>query len=137
MKTMKLLLGVLLLFVSVNAYAEERPVKRVEVPIGEDGVQRVEVLGGGYFFDPNHIVVKNNVPVELVLTKESGITPHNFKIKAPEAGIDINVDMDTKPVSVKFTPTKPGKYAIECDKRFLFFASHKEKGMVGVLEVIE
>lgn len=137
MKTMKFFLGVLLLLVTVNAYGEERPVKRVEVAIGEDGVQKVEILGGGYFFDPNYIVVKNNVPVELVLIKESGFTPHNFLIKAPEAGIDINVNMDTKPASVKFTPTKPGKYAIECDKRFLFFASHKEKGMVGVLEVIE
>lgn len=136
MKIMKFLLGILLL-VTVNAYGEERPVKRVEVPIGEDGVQKVEIIGGGYYFDPNHIVVKNNVPVELVLTKEAGFTPHNILIKAPDAGINVNVDMDTKPVSVKFTPTKPGKYPIECDKRFLFFASHKDKGMVGVLEVIE
>lgn len=137
MKTMKFFLAALLLLVTVNAHGEERPVKRVEVPVNEDGVQKVEILGGGYFFDPNHIVVKVNVPVELVLTKEAGFTPHNLKIKAPEAGIDINVDMDTKPGSIKFTPTKPGKYAMECDKRFLFFASHKEKGMVGVLEVIE
>ncbi len=137
MKTMKYILGTLLLLVTVNAYGEERPEKRVVVPIAEDGIQRVEVLGGGYFFDPNYIIVKNNVPVELVVTKESGFTPHNILIKAPEAGIDFNINMDTKPTSIKFTPTKPGKYAIDCDKRFLFFASHKEKGMIGVLEVTE
>lgn len=137
MKTMKYILGTLLLLVTVNAYGEERPEKRVVVPIAEDGIQRVEVLGGGYFFDPNYIIVKNNVPVELIVTKESGFTPHNILIKAPEAGIDFNINMDTKPASIKFTPTKPGKYAIDCDKRFLFFASHKEKGMIGVLEVTE
>lgn len=137
MKAMKFFLGLLLLLITVNAYGKENAVKRVEVPINDDGVQKVEVLGGGYYFDPNHIVVKVNVPVELVLTKEAGFTPHNLLIKAPEAGIDINVNMETKPVSVKFTPTKPGKYAIDCDKRFLFFESHKDKGMVGVLEVIE
>ena len=137
MKTIQLLLGALFFLVTVNAYGEDRPLKRVEVPVDKDGVQKVEILGGGYFFDPGHIVVKNNVPVELVLTKESGFTPHNFIIKAPDAGINVSVDMDTKPASVKFTPTKPGKYAIECDKKLLFFPSHKEKGMVGVLEVTE
>ena len=103
----------------------------------QDGVQRVEILGGGYFFDPNYIVVKVNVPVELSLTKEAGMTPHDFIIKAPEAGIDVSVSLDTKPQIVKFTPTKAGKYPFICTKKLIFTKSHKDKGMEGVLEVTE
>jgi plastocyanin len=59
-------------------------------------------------------------------------------VKAPEAGIDFKTDMksDTPPV-VKFTPTKTGKYPMYCDKQLLFFKSHKERGMEGVIEVVE
>lgn len=31
--------------------------------IASDGVQRVEIVGGSYFFKPDHIVVKVDVPV--------------------------------------------------------------------------
>ena len=51
-----------------------------------DGVQRVEVLGGDYFFDPDYIIVKANVPVEITIKKDSIIVPHNITIEAPEAG---------------------------------------------------
>jgi len=44
--------------------------------------------------------------------------------------------MDTEPKTVTFTPEKTGKYEIYYDKRFLFFASHREKGMEGILEVV-
>lgn len=102
-----------------------------------DGVQRVEIVGGEYYFDPEHIIVRVNVPVEITFTKTPGFTPHNILIKAPEAGIDVNVDMSTKPATVRFTPSKTGLYPIYCDKRFLFFKTHRERGMEGVLEVVE
>ena len=65
------------------------------------------------------------------------MTPHDFVIKAPEAGIEVNVSLDTKPQLVKFTPAKPGKYPIICTKKMVFMKSHKDKGMEGVLEVVE
>lgn len=105
------------------------------VPVAADGIQKVDVLGGGYFFKPKHLVVKVNVPVELMVTKEKGMVPHNIMIKAPEAGIDFNVEMKTTPTPVSFTPTKPGTYPMLCTKKFLWM-SHKEKGMEGVLEVV-
>jgi plastocyanin domain-containing protein len=108
-----------------------------EAVIGEDGVQRVNILAGSYFFIPDHIVVKVNVPVELRVKKESGITPHDFVIKAPEAGIDFKESLGSEPKVIKFTPTKIGKYPFYCDKKLLFFASHREKGMEGVLEVTQ
>jgi plastocyanin domain-containing protein len=57
-------------------------------------------------------------------------------IHEPDAGIDINESMGKEP-KVTFTPKKVGKYPFYCDKRFLFFKSHRERGMEGVLEVVE
>jgi plastocyanin domain-containing protein len=108
-----------------------------EVAIADDGVQRVDILAGSYFFKPNHIVVKVNVPVELIVKKEAGVTPHNIAIKAPEAGINFRESLGEEPKVIKFTPTKAGKYPFYCDKKLLFFAGHREKGMEGILEVTE
>jgi plastocyanin domain-containing protein len=127
----------LVLVAPVFGQSEPKAVKRVVATVDADGVQRVAILGGGYFYDPNYIVVKVNVPVEFAVRRESGFTPHDFVIKAPEAGIDVTVSLDTKPQVVKFTPTKPGKYPFICTKKLLFAKSHKDKGMEGVLEVTE
>jgi plastocyanin domain-containing protein len=131
-----LVVAALLLTALVMSAAAEVE-KAVVVPIASDGVQRVEMLGGEYFFKPKHIIVKVNVPVEIILKKESGIVPHNIVLKAPEAGIDISESLGTEPKTVRFTPTKKGKYEFTCDKKLLFFKSHKDRGMEGILEVVE
>ncbi len=113
---------------------EEKVFKAV---IDKDGVQRVDIVGGSYFFTPNHVIVKVNVPVELKIRKESGIVPHNFVIKAPDAGIDIDESLSSDPKIIKFTPTRTGKYPFYCSKKLLFFESHREKGMEGTLEVTD
>ncbi|MBI5664552.1 MAG: cupredoxin domain-containing protein [Nitrospirae bacterium] len=139
MKTIKCLM-VFLLFAGL-AYAADKAVeqKMFTATVDNNGVQRVEITGGEYYFDPNYIIVKKDVPVEFVVKKVSGAfpIPHNIKIEAPEAGINFNEDMPSKPKVIRFTPTKTGKYQISCDKRFLFFATHQEKGMEGTLEVVE
>ena len=117
--------------------AETTGEKRFVAVVDKDGVQRVEMIGGGYYFDPNVIVVKVNVPVVLTVRKEPGITPHNVVIKAPEAGINIDEELSTTPKTIRFTPTKVGNFPFECTERFLFFKSHKDRGMHGVLEVVE
>jgi hypothetical protein len=106
--------------------------------VGPDGVQRIEVVGGSYYFDPNVIIVKVNVPVELIVKKAGGTTPHSIFLKAPEAGIDFNVKLGKEPKTIKFTPTKVGQYPFWCTKRApLSSKSHKDHGMTGVLEVVE
>jgi plastocyanin len=105
--------------------------------IDDDGVQRVVILGGGYFFKPDHVIVKVNVPVEMVISKEDGFIPHNFIIEAPEAGIEVDESLSSDPKVVRFTPTKVGKYPYYCSKKLLFFEDHREKGMEGVLEVVD
>lgn len=122
-----------ILFVS-NLYAEQTTFRAT---IDKDGVQRVEVLGGDYFFKPDHIIVKMNVPVEMKVSKEGGVVPHNIVINAPEAGIDIKESLGKEPNVIKFTPKKAGTYPFSCDKKLLFFKSHRDKGMKGILEVVE
>jgi plastocyanin len=105
--------------------------------VDKDGIQRVEMIGGSYFFRPNYVILKVNVPVELKISKEAGLTPHNIVIDAPEAGMEIKAELSTEPQIIRFTPTITGKYPFYCDKKFLFFESHREKGMEGTIEVRE
>jgi plastocyanin domain-containing protein len=132
MASMRLLLAIALLGASV-ALAQERasPVKP-----DADGVQRIRITGGSYFFKPDRIVVKANVPVELLASRESGITPHNFVIRAEEAGVVVEEELGTDPKKIAFTASKAGKYPFYCGKKLPFIAGHREKGMEGILEVV-
>ncbi len=137
MKIIKFLM-VFLLFAGVVFAQDSDEKKKIFIAaVDTDGVQRIAVLAGSYFFEPDYIIVQVNVPVELIVRKESGIAPHNIIIKAPEAGMDINESLSDKPKIIQFTPKKNGKYPFYCDKRFLFFKSHRERGMEGVFEVVE
>lgn len=122
------------LLVTPVAMAEEETLRAVT---DSDGIQRVEVLGGGYFFRPNHIIVKVNVPVELKVRKEGGIVPHDIVIDSPEAGMKASESLSSDPKVMTFTPTKVGKYPFYCSKKPPFFKSHREKGMEGIIEVVE
>ena len=123
---------------SAPAFAQEKTQEEIfQAVIDADGKQRVRILGGNHFFRPSHVIVKVNVPVELSVSRESGIVPHTFVIKAAEAGIVIDESLDTDPKTFVFTPTAVGKYPFYCRNKLLFLASHQEKGMEGVLEVVE
>ena len=137
--TMRGFLSILLLLVAGCQTTEAPPREvheRAQVMPDQDGVQRVRVVAGSYFFKPAHIVVKANVPVELTASRESGVTPHDLVIHAVEAGLAIKEELATEPKKITFTATKPGKYAIYCSKKLPLMASHREKGMEGVLEVV-
>lgn len=125
------------LIFAVAASAEEFVEKRYEARVDEDGVQRVEMEAGEYYYDPNFIVVKVDVPVELSIRDVGGIASHDIAIEAPEAGIDFAEDFGSEPVTIRFTPTRVGEYQLECTKRFLFFRSHKDRGMHGTIKVVE
>lgn len=134
----------LALFFAFSAYAEQptnelKNLKKATATIGTDGVQRVEIAGGEYYFEPNYIIVKVNVPTQLDVKKAadaSSFIPHNIVVHAPEAGMDFNIDMKKELLPIKFTPTKIGKYPMYCDKKPPLGKSHREKGMEGVVEVV-
>ncbi len=125
--------GLLLICITYSIGAER---KEFTASIDKDGVQRVIVLGGSYFFDPNYIIVKVNVPVEMKIRKE-GIIPHDFVLRAPDAGMDVKADLGADPTVITFTPTRAGTYPFYCAKKVIFMSSHKEKGMEGMIEVRE
>lgn len=124
-------------FTAIGAEEKAKSEKPFSAVVDKDGVQHVEIVGGGYFFSPNHIIVKVNVPVELKVRKESGIIPHNIVMKAPEAGMEFDQSIHEESQVIRFTPSRIGRYPFYCDKKLLFFASHREKGMEGTLEVVE
>jgi plastocyanin domain-containing protein len=105
--------------------------------IDEHGIQRVSITGGEYYFDPEHIVVKVDIPVELTIRKDPSIVPHNIVINVPEGGMAIRESLSRDPKVIVFTPTKVGKFPFVCDKKILFFRSHDKRGMKGIIEVVE
>lgn len=110
----------------------------VVVALGDDGVQRATVILDSYSYSPAHLVVRVGKPVELTLKSVTFLVPHNFVLKEPAAGLDIDQNVgagDT--VTIRFTPTNTGIYTFYCDKKLLFFPSHREEGMEGSLEVTE
>lgn len=125
----------LISLVSISAADEKKKV--FTAGVDSDGIQRIEVLAGEYFFDPNYVIVKVNIPVELKVRKEPSIVPHDFVINAAEAGLEALEKLSAKPKVIKFTPKKTGKYPFYCGKKLIFSKSHREKGMEGTIEVTE
>ena len=104
--------------------------------VDADGVQRVEMVAGDYYFNPDHVIVKANTPVELSIRRESG-KPHNVLLKQPAAGLNIEQELSKDFQKITFNATMPGSYNFSCGKKLLFFESHKERGMQGILEVVQ
>jgi len=119
------------------------PGRAVEVPpqaetaeLSPDGIQRVTIIVDSYSYTPDHLIVKSEVPLELTLKSVTWLVPHNFLIDAPEAGLKVNEEVPAgKSITIRFTPGRAGRYKFFCDKKLLFFSSHEEKGMTGILEV--
>ncbi len=130
---MRIILTIFLLVITAYAQEFKKFIAKVE-----DGVQRVYIKAGSYYYDPNYIVVKRNIPVEFVLIRESAFIPHNIVLKIPQDNIDIVKEIyPDEEVVVRFTPRTLGKFMFYCDKKLPFFPSHKEKGMWGILEVVD
>ncbi|TLY26075.1 MAG: quinol oxidase [Nitrospirae bacterium] len=126
--------GLLVLVPIITCVAAE-PVA-FEVPMDPDGIQRAVIEADSYEFSPRHLVVRAGMPVELTVKSVTVLVPHNFLIDDPKSGLAIREEIPAgQTVKVSFTPTVPGSFAIYCDKKLLFFKSHREKGMEGMLEV--
>ena len=133
-------LGFLLVALAAGCQSagEQKPPAQAQVlKVDPDGVQRVTVLAGSYFFRPNHIIVKAGTPVEILASREAGLAPHDLVIQAPDGGATlVQQDLATEPRKIAFTPRKPGKYPMYCSKKPPLMASHRERGMEGMLEVV-
>lgn len=99
-----------------------------------EGVQRVDIVAGNYYFMPRRVIVETGAPVLLLVRKEPGVVPHTFVLHAPEAGVAVDIPLNVETETIRFTPSRPGRYTYYCKQEGLF-GDHSEKGMVGVLEV--
>lgn len=98
--------------------------KIVDVVLGGDVDQTVNMEMGNFFFKPNVINAKAGERIKLVYTKNAGF--HTFVID--EIGLKAPI---TEGQSVIFTaPTKAGSYTFYCD-----VGSHRAMGMEGTLIV--
>ena len=98
--------------------------------------QRITVHMGHYRFEPNKIETTLGRILEITLINEDKITPHNFTLKAKEAGLDIDTDIGGgKTKTVRITPTKTGSYIFYCNKKLPFMKSHRMRGIEGTLLV--
>jgi plastocyanin domain-containing protein len=121
---------------ALSVYGQEAAPAGVRAGLGSDGIQRIEVTAGDYYFEPNLIVLKVNVPAEIVIHKVGG-TPHKIRMRSPEAGMKFSVCIRKKPRTIRFTPTKVGTYQFWCPMHFPFMKSHRARGMHGRIEVVE
>ena len=113
----------------------DRPVHEVTATTGTDQVQHVTVTAHSFYFDPNRVVVKRGVPVEMKIKNAAWFVPHNLTSNVDSTksiAIDAGLGMLHGSKTVKFTPTEVGEYAFFChvDK-------HAAKGMTGVIVVKE
>lgn len=96
--------------------------------------QSINIVADSFSFKPDTITVKAGQPVTLNVKNEATLLPHNLVIKAPEAGVDVTIEVKAgKTASATFTPTTPGTYEIYCGKKPPFGKSHKDRGMHGKL----
>lgn len=126
---------VVLVFSSGGALGDDDEAMLILEPDTE-GIQRASIVLDSYAYTPSHISVQVGVPVEFQLENQSFLTPHNFIIDYPEVDLQQNVSVDAgDSVTIRFLAQTPGTYTFYCDKQLLFFPSHREEGMEGLLEV--
>lgn len=119
---------------SYGIYAQQADssLPHTEAPFG----QEVTITMESYSFTPSEVVVEAGKPVTLTLSNESFLVPHNFLLDDPSGIRLVDADIssgDTRVVTL--TLTEPGIYPFYCDKKLLFFPSHREQGMEGRLIV--
>ncbi len=98
--------------------------------------QKFTIHLGDYRFHPDAIEVVAGRPVELMLVNDDKITPHNFTLKGPNAGLDLDAAVSAgESTTLRFTPQTGGSYIFYCNKKLPFMKSHRERGMEGKLTV--
>ncbi|MGE5241967.1 MAG: cupredoxin domain-containing protein [Bacteroidota bacterium] len=98
--------------------------------------QKFTIHLGDYRFHPDAIEIVAGRPVELTLVNDDKITPHNFTLKDPDAGMDLSANVSAgHSTTLRFTPRTAGSYVFYCNKKLPFMKSHRERGMEGKLTV--
>lgn len=117
---------------SLHAQQAGSTLPNMETPAG----QTISIMMENYAFIPSEVIVEAGNTIMLSLTNQSFLVPHNFLLDDPHSVRLVDLDIssgDTRVVVL--TVTEPGIYPFYCDKKLLFFPSHREQGMEGRLIV--
>ncbi len=138
MRPLNWLLAVSLMLATAIVFAADSPpATSTAGSVTGRSPQTVNLHAGSYFFKPDRVTVKANIPVVFNVSKKPGITPHDFVIDAPKAGVKVYEKLGTEPISIWVTFTAPGEYTFYCSKKPPFLKSHRDKGMAGTIIVTE
>lgn len=107
----------------------------VPATIDSDGVQRITIIGGSYFFRPDRLRARAGQPLHLTVRMEEGIVPHRFVLDGPDGKPVADIELATEAKTVQIN-LPPGAYPFSCPNRLLLFKSHHERGMSGTLEIL-
>lgn len=94
----------------------------------DSSVQHVSMLAMKFDYLPDTVTVKQGKPVELELSALDRI--HGFAVP----GLGLRTDIPPgAPTILRFTPEKPGTYALHCDN----FCGDGHEGMTGRIIVTD
>ena len=82
MKRLIVVAGTVALFATGCSAGFNRPVREITAVVGDDHMQRVRVTTHSFWFEPNRIVVKRGIPVELTVKNGAFFVPHDFSCGA-------------------------------------------------------
>jgi len=102
----------------------------------DQGLQHATITMDSYSYSPNELSVRAGKPVELTLHNAATLIPHSFVLDDSASGLHVQADVSAgESQTIRFTPTHSGTFAFYCEKKLLFFKSHRERGQEGRLEV--
>ena len=102
----------------------------------DPGVQRATIIMDSYSYSPNELSVQAGKPVELTLRNDATFIPHTFHLTDPASGLHVHAEVSAgESQTVRFTPNQRGTFTFYCEKKLLFFKSHRERGQEGRLKV--
>ena len=104
--------------------------------LDEQGIQRATIIMDSYSYNPKDLTVQAGKPVELTFQNTATITPHTFVVDDPATGLHLRTEVSAgETQTIRFTPVQSGSVVFYCDKKLLFFKSHRERGQEGHLEI--
>ena len=128
---------ILVMLFMVTLIGEDRGYGVMRTVVADDqGVQRATIIMDSYSYSPNELSVQAGKPVELTLRNDATFIPHTFHLTDPASGLHVHAEVSAgESQTVSFTPNQRGTFTFYCEKKLLFFKSHRERGQEGHLEV--
>jgi plastocyanin len=125
-----------ILFACARVPKEVKTEKVSIVRADDQGIQRATITMDSYFYSPKNLSVQAGKPVELTLRNAATFLSHSFHLEDSAVGHHVHAEVSAgESHTVRFMPREGGTFVFYCDKKFLFFRSHRERGQEGRLDV--